>query len=106
MNKSYEPCKSCQTLKEQLTIANIEKKQLLETILDFAKPVANEREEINIREIKPIKPKAIPWRIRQQALERESRIEARARAEYNKDIEKLEEELGVKEDASEISETV
>lgn len=36
--KDFEPCKSCETLKTQLDFANIEKKELLETLLILTKP--------------------------------------------------------------------
>lgn len=35
---NYEECKSCETLKQQLSFANEEKKQLTQTIIDIVKP--------------------------------------------------------------------
>lgn len=37
----YESCKSCDTLRQQLTYANQEKKELLETILSLTRPVVH-----------------------------------------------------------------
>lgn len=105
-NKKYEPCKSCEILKEQLDIANLEKKELLSQILDITRPVVAEKNDINIKEIEPIRPKGIPWRVRQAKLEAESRSLARIKQEHEDDLRKLEEEVGVKEDASEISSSI
>ena len=97
-------CDSCDTLRAQLEIANAEKKQLLETILEFTRPVAREV-PVNIKEIEPIRPKGVPWRVRQSKLEAESRVAARIKEEHERQIRELEEEVGV-DDASEKRETV
>lgn len=91
-------CQSCNTYKEQLNIVREENKNLLDTILNFLKP-----KEVIFQEtktIEPIKPKAVPWDVRKRQLEENDRINARLKnnhPEVAKDIEKLEEELGVKE---------
>jgi len=36
--RDYESCKSCETLREQLTFVNAEKKELMETLLQLTKP--------------------------------------------------------------------
>lgn len=67
-------CQSCETLKEQLNISNFEKKQMLNTILSFTKPIAEE--VAPEREIEPIRPKTVPWNIRRNMLEDEDRKKA------------------------------
>jgi hypothetical protein len=78
----------------QLSIVNQEKAQLLDTLLNLAKPNVEERAPIN-KEINPILPKALPWRARQQMLEEEDRIKARKMKEIESEIEKLETEVGL-----------
>lgn len=65
-------CKSCETYKEQLAIANHEKKILLEQIL--VKPEV----KVTPQEAQPqaIMPKMIPWHIKRQMLEAEDRAKA------------------------------
>jgi hypothetical protein len=87
-----EPCESCETLKEQLNIANHEKKQMLETILSFTKPVIEEKPQ-DTRKIEPIKPKAATWAIRRQELEKNDKLTAEANKKRLADIEQLEKEL-------------
>jgi hypothetical protein len=95
-----EPCESCETLKEQLNIANHEKKEMLDTILSFTKPIVEEK-PIDTRTIEPIRPKASTWAIRRQELEKNDRITADANRQRQADIEKLEKELLPKEEAKE-----
>lgn len=89
-------CESCDVLQKQLEISNYEKKQLLEHILDFTKPRA---EEIRVtREIEPIKPKAVPFSVRREMLEREDRVKAeilKQKEQEMKSIEDLEKEVGI-----------
>lgn len=94
-----EPCESCETLKEQLNIANHEKKEMLETILGFTKPTV--AEVSTAREIEPIRPKAALWRVKQQALEENDRITAEANKQRQKAIDELEKELLPKVEATE-----
>lgn len=69
-SRSY--CKSCETYKEQLAIANHEKKILLEQVL--IKPVP--AEPIRIEQPQPIIPKVIPWKVQREMLEAEDRAKA------------------------------
>lgn len=98
-------CSSCETYKVQLEIANYEKRELLKTVLESMKPQVSET-KVEIPE--PLKPRAIPWRIRQQMLEEEDRAkaktiadnqkreaEAKANADRAKEIEQLEKELNI-----------
>jgi hypothetical protein len=92
-------CESCDVLQKQLEISNYEKKQLLEHILDFTKPRA---EEVRItKEIDPIKPKAIPFSVRREMLEKEDRVRAEILKQKEAElqsIEALEREVGIVEE--------
>jgi hypothetical protein len=70
-------CKSCETLKNQLDIANYEKKQLLESILqsDTHRTASHTQSEASAPQ--QIKPHSIPWAVRKQMLEAEDRQKAR-----------------------------
>ena len=102
LGKPYESCKSCETLKTQLDYERTNNAELLASLLNIAKPTIVEQ---NVKEIEPIRPKAIPWHKKQQMLEEQKRMEARvlrqrAVDEKNepsvmKDIENLEKELGI-----------
>lgn len=101
----YEPCKGCEVMRQQLEMANKEKQDLLNTLLDIMKP----KVEIQYQELKTInaEPKFRTFTARRQHLENQSKI--RAEAERSNlaarpdaaQISKLEEEVGLKEDASE-----
>jgi hypothetical protein len=102
MGKEFEPCKSCETLKIQLDIERATNAQLLESLLNIARPTVVEQP---VKTIQPIKPKTIPWHIKQAELEANKRAEAKAlRAQENnlKSVDELEKELGL-DDASKIS---
>jgi hypothetical protein len=91
-------CKSCETLKEQLVLANMEKKQMLETILSFNSPPARDNITINQEPPKDALDKLIPWRVRRQMLEAEDRERARLMKESeSRRIAELEEEVKLKE---------
>ena len=66
-------CLSCETLKQQLEIANYEKGQLLNKLL---KEPDKEPERSEAPEMKHI-PRVVPWQVRRQILEREDREKAR-----------------------------
>lgn len=67
-------CESCETLKTQLSIANEEKKDLLDRLLN---PIRTETEQtVDTRELKPIQTRDVAWRVRRQMLEQEDRIKA------------------------------
>lgn len=101
LGKPYEPCKSCETLKEQIHLLQEQNSELLHTLIDRTKP-----------EIRPIgeTPKAVtrgfkPWSVKQAELEKKDREQLNQRIrdanpEVVEQIDKLEEELGVKENAS------
>ena len=85
------PCENCEMLRSLLEQERYNNRKLLDSLLEVVKPsvVASERSEPP----KPIMPKNIPWSVRQQMLEQESRITAQLLKQ--KSIENLEEELGV-----------
>lgn len=100
-------CKSCETLTHQLEIANFEKKQLLQAVLDNQKPVPEQTNLAATRQPASIK-NNISWAVRKQMLEAEDRKAASLRNEANKnivdklatdnsEIEELERSLGVGE---------
>lgn len=93
--KDYESCKSCETLKQQLHIANLEKEQLLNQLLDITKPRVYE--SVSPKEVDPIKPKVVPWHIRQRLLENASRERADAERRMKEANEELEKELNASE---------
>jgi hypothetical protein len=73
-------CLSCETLRSQLATANHREEQLLARILELtAKPAAEPAPRIIAPEL--LKPRAMPWRVKQQMLEEEDRNEARIIAE-------------------------
>lgn len=69
-------CSSCMVLESQLIIANAERERLLSTMLEFTKPIAEEKH--NVKDIVPIHTRALPWRVRQQMLEENDRAKAAA----------------------------
>ena len=90
---SDPPCETCEVLRERLVNSESERKELLHRLLDKDKsePLLPSTEEY-----KSIQPAFIPWRVKQQMLEAEDRHKAALMRAKNKEIEQLEEELGVK----------
>jgi hypothetical protein len=92
-----DTCASCETLRQQLDIANYEKKMLLERLLEKPEKV----EEVKVAPEPVFKPStSLPWPARRQILEREDRERARAMrnaaqsdAANKKETEELEKEL-------------
>ena len=70
----YESCKSCETLKQQLEIANFEKQQLTDTLLGLLKPKVYEQPA---RELQPLENTLQTFSRRKQKLEEEARQRAR-----------------------------
>ena len=65
-------CESCDTLRQQLEIANYEKQQLLNKLLTPPAPV------IESKPLEVTVPRTVPWNVRRQMLEREDREKARS----------------------------
>ena len=91
-------CESCDTLKAQLALANIERDKLLNRILN---PPPIEPERSTAPEPQAVKPRMVPWNVRRAMLEQEDREKAKLMREAPQPIEKLEEELGIVENARE-----
>ncbi len=97
-------CKSCEILKQQLEIANYEKKQLLDSIVNSLRPREETAKEINYEAVRP---KMTAWKVQRQMLEAEDRERARILREQNKlddismdkdlnlEIEELEKRVGI-----------
>ncbi len=98
-----ETCQSCELLRSQLDESNRERRELLNRLLTKDSP--EPPPIVEDKEIKPITPTHLPWRVRQQMLENEDRRAAQILREKEKEIaetkvdpsiEKLETELGIK----------
>jgi len=70
--KESKICDTCETLKQQLAIAHEDYKYLLAKMM--------EKPEVEIQQEPPqiTRPKFIPWKTRQQMLEKEDRVKANA----------------------------
>lgn len=105
----YESCKSCETLKQQLEIANFEKQQLTDTLLGLLKPKVYEQPA---RELQPLENTLQTFSRRKHRLEEEAKQRAKvlrdspfvAKPEVKlspnlntTSVEELEEELGIEE---------
>jgi len=97
-------CESCETLREQLAIANADRNFLLRSLIEPRTTQSNEQPKTYPE---PIVPKNVPWRIRREMLEAQDRAKAEIMkkkeleiAEANKSTEELEAELGITENAS------
>jgi hypothetical protein len=103
-----QPCQSCELLKEQLNAVNYERKVLFEKVIEQAFPGLTAAAIAEVDNLSPIRMQSkVPWRVRQQQLQNESREKARLRAEAKEgtprvvtqeSIERLEQELGVKDE--------
>lgn len=94
-------CKSCETLKQQLEVANYEKEKLLNKLLTTPD---KEPERTTAPEPQAVRPKTVPWHVRRQMLEREDREKAKllrnapkTDTEQKADVAELERELDVAE---------
>lgn len=85
-SKNY--CRSCETLREQLNMANHEKKVLLERLIN-PPMVVSDAPPLEIPS--PIIPKIIPWAVKKQMLEQEDRAKAAAIRKVEEDRKKAEE---------------
>lgn len=69
--KDYEPCKGCSTLKAQLELSNVEKRELYETLLKLVKPEVIHQPAPNL-----IQPKEVFQRFsqRRESLEKQHAV--------------------------------
>lgn len=86
-------CNTCDVLRDQLEQSNVERRELLQKLLD--RGVAEPAPSLVSEELKPITPQFIPWRVKQQMLEQEDAQKAKLMREKQKEITQLEQELGV-----------
>jgi hypothetical protein len=112
-------CKSCETLRIQLEIANYEKRQLNDAVIRLSLPPERTAPPA-YQEPQPARQQHIPWAVRRQMLEAESRREAQlinARKEeeaklaasvprgpsggISASVAELEQELGITEQGTE-----
>jgi hypothetical protein len=95
-NIEEPPCASCEALRDQLVHERHEKNLLLQKVFELSSPkeegpfIHKEPEEL-----KPITPRTMPWRVRQQMLEAEDRKKAETLRKRTEEIENLEKEVGV-----------
>lgn len=94
-------CQSCETLKMQLSIANHEKQEMLNTILALSKPAEREQTSPAV-DYEKLRPRMTTWNVRKQMLEAEDRKAAQVLAEQKKksigdQIADLEKEVGLEE---------
>lgn len=96
--RDFEVCASCETLKQQLEYERAEKKELTATLLNIIKPKEFEAVPVEINQIQQT---SSLFSKRRAALEEKSRLEAQVLAnskhigKSDKEIEKLESELGI-----------
>lgn len=92
-------CESCETLRLEIERLRIENARLLDRILEKPK----EEPRTDTSDLKPILPRNMPWNVRKQILENESREQAKIMREQAKSpaisTEDLEKELGIAEEA-------
>jgi len=101
LRPDYEECKGCQILQRQLHEVNLEKKELLNVVIDIVRPKVVEVPEKQ-HEISPIIPKVGTWTRRRAILEERDRKEAAIKNNSqfighpdNSDITRIEKELGI-----------
>lgn len=83
-------CQSCETLREQLAHYRQENERLLSAVLNQS-PVAVQSDDVG--DPKLVKPRFVPWRVRQRQLENKSK--AKLRDMPKTDVDKLEMELQI-----------
>lgn len=96
LGRPYEPIE-IEVFKSQIHLLQEQNQELLHTIIDLTKP---EVRPVMTEIPQEVKPKHVPWSVTKRALEKRDRELAaemlrRNNPEIVKEIEKLEEELGV-----------
>jgi len=94
--KQVEICESCETLKEQLALANQREQKLMDRLLEKPEKTVVEAPH---KAGPPLMPTRVPWRVRQQMLEAEDREKAKLMREAPQpattDVADLEKELNI-----------
>lgn len=75
--KEYEPCKSCEILREELAIAHYEKDQLQKSLIDLLKPKVSVVPDTNIP-TERVNGTVVRWDVKRRQLEQESKQAARS----------------------------
>jgi hypothetical protein len=91
-------CESCEILREQLYKCERDRIELTARLLDIGK--SEPPTPVDERELKPIMPQYVPWRVRQQMLEAEDHKKAELMKSRQKEIEELEKQVGIAKDMS------
>lgn len=91
LKKELRVCESCETLRRQLEIVNLEKERLLNRLLQG--PNLEPRIKEDGIEAKVILPKVVPWNVRRQMMEHEDREKAKLMKLAPKSTEELEAEI-------------
>lgn len=105
LNKQYEPCKGCETLKSQLAIANEDRQRLTDTLVNILQPKVVESAPIEINQLQQT---SALFSRRRAALEAKDREDARilkqstniGKPDFVTDkitTERMEAELGIEE---------
>src|SRR5215510_5269851 len=108
--RSYNPCRCCEVTERQLNIVNEEKRELMNTILDLVKPAPTQNQIPFVTGMQQIpqvvRSPSARWDVRLREKERQARelkstteILKHDRPEIRSEVEKLEAELGINEDA-------
>ena len=109
LGRQYEPCKSCEILKQQLEFVNAEKKELRETLLAIVKPQPQIVQAVSSSQQIQI-PAVSTFSRRRSILESRDRETARTLKDSSliaksddvvKQINNLEKELGVENETEE-----
>jgi hypothetical protein len=101
--RELQYCEACETLKLQLSIANEERKFLINKLVEAPAEV---EEKPNFSELKPLLPNRMNWNVRRQMLESEDRAAAKLMQQKKNEaksetkgnvltIHEIEKELGV-----------
>ena len=93
----YNGCANCEFLRELLEQERRNNKALIEGLLNNNKPVSNESSVKE--ELEPIRPKFVPFRIKQQMMEQDSLVRAEQleadKLKLQRETELLERELDI-----------
>lgn len=79
-------CETCEVLKVQLELANSREQRLLNELM---KENASYPPELDTNEIEPIRPRIVPWKVRQAELEKQDRLKLKTLQEHDKELEEL-----------------
>lgn len=82
-------CETCEVLKLELSHLRSERDILLNRLLNNNEQPNQGQEESNFKDMQLLRPGHIPWRVRQQALEREDRSKARILEEQKRELSNM-----------------